>query len=70
MTKISNHDGDESKRGRGRPPTSRDFRIVPIPHAKPDAKKLGRAFLALALHQAAQAEAGEEQQKESGDESA
>ena len=40
--------------GRGRPSTSGDVRIVPIPHEKPDARKLGRAFLALALHQAAQ----------------
>lgn len=52
-----------SKRGRGRPQSSDRVRIVPIPHAEPDARKLGRAFLALALHQAnqnASAEADEE----------
>lgn len=42
------------KRGRGRPQSSNRVRIVPIPHAEPDARKLGRAFLALALHQANQ----------------
>lgn len=40
--------------GRGRPSASGKVRIVPIPHETPDARKLGRAFLALALHQAAQ----------------
>ena len=39
-------------RGRGRPTTSVNVRIVPIPHEQPSARKLGRAFLALALHQA------------------
>jgi hypothetical protein len=68
MTK-SNANGDQQKRGRGRPRTSRDFRIIPIPHANPDAKKLGRAFLALALLQAA-ADSAEASEKEAGDESA
>ena len=39
-------------RGRGRPTTSTNVRIVPIPHEQPNARKLGHAFLALALHQA------------------
>lgn len=39
-------------RGRGRPTTSTNVRIVPILHEQPNARKLGRAFLALALHQA------------------
>lgn len=68
MTK-SNANDDQPKRGRGRPPTSRDFRVIPIPHANPDAKKLGRAFLALALLRAA-ADAADALEKEVGDESA
>ena len=39
--------------GRGRPVTTNNVRVVPIPHEQPDARKLGRAFLALARHQAA-----------------
>lgn len=39
-------------RGRGRPAASKKFKLVPIPHAKPDHRKLGRAFLALAVHRA------------------
>lgn len=42
----------DKKHRRGRPSSSTSFRIVPIPHAKPDVRKLGRAFLALAMHQA------------------
>lgn len=39
------------KQTRGRPSTAGSVRIVPIPHEQPDPRKLGRAFLALALHQ-------------------
>ena len=42
----------KNKRGRGRPRTSTQVRIVPVPHKQPDVRKLGRALLALALHQA------------------
>lgn len=45
------------KRGRGRPRTAGKVRIVPLPHPEPDPRKLGRAFLALVLHQAAQDDA-------------
>lgn len=55
-------------KGRGRPATSGNIRIVPVPHDQPDARKLGRAFLALALHQASQADAPDDQ--EGGDEPA
>lgn len=44
---------NQSTRGRGRPETANQLRIVPLPHANPDPQKLGRALLALALHQAA-----------------
>lgn len=42
----------EDKRSRGRPRRSNQVRIVPVPRPQPDVRKLGRAFLALALHQA------------------
>jgi len=52
----------QPKRGRGRPQSSKNFRLVPVPHATPDHRKLGRAFLALAIHQAEpQAVAGDEE---------
>lgn len=54
--------------GRGRPATSHTVRIIPIPREHPDARKLGRAFLALALHQAAQVKGTDEEG--AGDESA
>jgi hypothetical protein len=38
------------KRRPGRPGTSKNFKLVPVRYAKPDALKLGRAFLALAVH--------------------
>ncbi len=41
-----------TNRGRGRPATSKDFRIVTVPHSKPNPRDLGRAFLALAIHRA------------------
>lgn len=47
-------------RGRGRPTTSTNVRIVPIPHEQPDVRKLGRAFLALALHKANTDDASDE----------
>jgi hypothetical protein len=37
------------RRTRGRPQGSKTFRLVPIPHDRPDPVKLGRAFLALAV---------------------
>jgi hypothetical protein len=45
------------KRGRGRPRSSKSFRLVPVPHAKPEHRKIGQALLALAIHQQEQAEA-------------
>ena len=41
-----------SNRRRGRPARSTDFTLVPIRHATPNPRKLGRAFLALAAHRA------------------
>ena len=38
------------KRRRGRPGASKKFKLVPVRYARPDALKLGRAFLALAVH--------------------
>lgn len=43
----------DSARGRGRPLAPRDVRIIPVRRSAPDARKIGRALLALALHQAA-----------------
>jgi hypothetical protein len=60
----------QRRRGRGRPATSSNFTIVPVPHQTPDARKLGRAFIALALHRAAIDAAQVEQAEEAGDESA
>lgn len=40
------------KRGRGRPPASKKFKLVLVPRAALDHRKLGRAFLALAVHRA------------------
>ena len=37
-------------RNRGRPSRSMHFTVRPIPRATPDPRKLGRAFLALAIH--------------------
>lgn len=53
------------KRGQGRPKSSKSFRLVPVPHAKPEHRKIGAALLALAIHQqeldeAAKKEAGHE----------
>ena len=39
------------KRGRGRPKSSKSFRLVPVPHPKPEHHKIGAALLALAIHQ-------------------
>lgn len=36
-------------RNRGRPARSMHFTLRPIPRATPDPRKLGRAFLALAI---------------------
>lgn len=38
------------RRGRGRPQSSKSFRLVPVPHATPQHRKVGKALLALALH--------------------
>lgn len=56
-TNTNTSEEPSKKRGRGRPRTAGKVRIVPLPHAEPDPRKLGRAFLALVLHQAAQSEA-------------
>lgn len=64
MTNRKNGTGNR----RGRPATSHTVRIVPIPREHPDPRKLGRAFLALALHEASQADSTDE--KDAGDESA
>jgi hypothetical protein len=45
------------KRGRGRPRSSKNFRLVAVPHAKPEHRKIGQALLALAVHQQEQADA-------------
>lgn len=39
-------------RRRGRPVRSTSFQLVPVRHATPNPRKLGRAFLALAIHRA------------------
>lgn len=61
------HAMGNNKRGRGRPKTSNQVRIVPVPHQPPDARKLGRAFLALALHQAELEAAAQRQDKKRRD---
>lgn len=53
------------KRGRGRPKSSKSFRLVPVPHPKPEHRKIGAALLALAIHQQ---ELDEAARKEAGDE--
>jgi hypothetical protein len=40
----------KSRKVRGRRSVSKNFKLVTVPHASPDVRKLGRAFLALALH--------------------
>lgn len=45
------------KRGRGRPRSSTKFRLVAVPHAKPELRKIGQALLALAIHQQEQSDA-------------
>lgn len=42
----------QNKRRRGRPSTAHQVLVVPVRNERPDARKLSRAFLALALHQA------------------
>ena len=42
----------QSNRRRGRPARSATFQLVPVRHDSPNARKLGRAFLALAIHRA------------------
>lgn len=44
-----------AKRGRGRPASSKRFRLVAVPHAKPEHRKVSQALLALVLHQQEQA---------------
>ena len=44
------------KRRRGRPASSKSFRLVAVPHAKPQHRKIGQALLALVMHQNEQAE--------------
>ena len=43
---------DKPSRRRGRPALSSTFQLVPVRHATPNPRKLGRAFLALAIHRA------------------
>jgi hypothetical protein len=43
---------DKPSRRRGRPTRSTTFQLVPVRHATPNPRKLGRAFLALAIHRA------------------
>ena len=38
------------ERGRGRPQSSKKFRLVPVPRSEPDHSKIGKAFLALAIY--------------------
>lgn len=45
------------KRGRGRPTSSKNFRLVAVPHANPEHRKIGQALLALVIHQQEQAAA-------------
>ena len=42
----------KSNRGRGRPARSAAFYLVPVRHTTPNPRKLGKAFLALAVHRA------------------
>ena len=42
----------KSKNRRGRPSTAHQVLVVPVRNERPDPRKLSRAFLALALHQA------------------
>jgi hypothetical protein len=44
--------GRASNRRRGRPARSTTFQLIPVRHTTPNARKLGRAFLALAIHRA------------------
>ena len=41
---------DASNRRRGRPARSTTFQLVPVRHATPNPRTLGRAFRALAVH--------------------
>ena len=50
-----------TKRRRGRPTSSKSFRLVAVPHAKPEHRKIGQALLALVLHQNEQAQASGEE---------
>ena len=54
---MSNH----NKRKQGRPMTSHRVWIQPEPNEELDARKLSRAFLALALHQAADEAAAQQE---------
>ena len=47
MTKNKN-----IKKRTGRPKTAHQVLVVPVRQERPDARKLGRALLSLALHQA------------------
>jgi hypothetical protein len=58
------------KRRRGRPTGTKDFRLVAVPHAEPNPLKLGRAFLALAVHRAEPQIDADPPQSEAGDGSA
>lgn len=51
--RVRSHKAKQRQKRRGRPTSANRVRIVAEHHAEPDARKLSRAFLALALHQAA-----------------
>lgn len=68
--RVRSHKAKRRKKKRGRPTSANRVRIVPEHHVEPDARKLSRAFLALALHQAARevdAEQEHHAQFDSGD---
>lgn len=51
-TNMTTSERKPGKQGRGRPSTAVRFKIVPVPREELDLAALGRAFLALAVHQA------------------
>lgn len=54
------------RRGRGRPQSSKNFRLVPVPHATPQHRKVGKALLALALHLQEQPAESDDQRRQEG----
>jgi len=68
MTKHTRNQTTNQGRGRGRPRQSDAFRVVPVPHTQVDPRKLGRAIVALVLHQREEQESA--QSREVSDETA